>query len=36
MKKLLKEIGETFVGGMAVGVLLYVLFQTATMMYAPH
>lgn len=36
MKKILKEICETMLGGMAFGVLLWVLFQAATMMYAPH
>ena len=36
MKKILKEIGETMLGGMAFGVLFWILYQAATMMYAPH
>ncbi len=36
MKRILKEIGETMIGGMACGLLLWVLFQAATMMYVPH
>ena len=36
MKKVMKEIGETMIGGFMFGVLMWFLFQTATLMYAPH
>lgn len=34
MKRLLKELGETALGGIAIWAMYWVLFQAATMMYA--